>query len=80
MGFNKDLRDTLLCKQKSNSGAVIRGRAVAMQVEGPNEGSPFVPPFLSGLSRGSFYYRKSRFTVREGKSCISQGSPEKHNQ
>lgn len=55
MGFNKDLRDTLLCKQKSNSGAVIRVRAVAMQVEGPNEGFPFVPPSFLGSPRGSFY-------------------------
>lgn len=55
VGFNKDLGDTLLCKQKSNSGAVIRVCAVVMQVEGSNEGFPFVPSSFLGIPRGRFY-------------------------
>lgn len=59
MCFNKDLRDILLlCKQKDNSGAVIRVRALADQVEGPNEASLPPLPFLPGLSQRGFLLEK----------------------
>lgn len=59
VGFNKDLRDALLCKQETNSGAVIRVHAVAIQVEGPNEAFP-PPNFLSGLSQREFLPEKEQ--------------------
>lgn len=56
MCFNKDLRDALLYKWKNNSGAVIRVRAVAIQVEDPNEGFASPPPSsFPGSPTGGFY-------------------------
>lgn len=55
MCFNKDLRDALLCKWKSNSGALIRVRAVAIQVEDLNEASlPLHPLSFGALPLGAF--------------------------
>lgn len=61
VGFNKDLRDALLCQQKNNSGAVIRS------MQWPSRWRVLIKallvplrPFLSGLSQREFLLDKEK--------------------